>query len=342
MQQDAYRKANLISYRDNRDGTITDLRTGLIWQKEMGEKMTLEEAQKKLYELNKGKYSDWRIPSIKELFSLVNYSGQVFGDKVIALFIDTVFFDQPKGDIKLGEREIDAQTWSVTDYNGFTMGHDQSRFGVNFLDGRLKAYPVFNPHTHQPNKLYFRFVRGNPDYGLNKFKDNGDSTITDLATGLIWQKFDSKKGMDWSSAFHYANDLKVGGYDDWRLPTVKELQSIVDYTISNWGTATPAIDSIFQITSIQDPDQKLNYPFFWSSTTLLDGPSAGNFAAYVCFGRATAKMNGRIVDAHGAGAVRSDPKSTNGEKYPKFFGPQGDIQSVYNFVRCVRSQYAIE
>ena len=48
-------------------------------------------------------------------------------------------------------------------------------------------------------------------------------------------------------------------------------------------------------------------------------------------------MNNELLDVHGAGAQRGDPKSGNREDYPQFFGPQGDVRYVYNFVRCVRT-----
>ena len=52
--------------------------------------------------------------------------------------------------------------------------------------------------------MYVRYVRGNPAYGKNDFHDNGDGTITDRATGLMWQKADSGKGMNWEPALAYA------------------------------------------------------------------------------------------------------------------------------------------
>ena len=63
---------------------------------------------------------------------------------------------------------------------------------------------------------------------LPRYQDNGDGTITDKATGLTWMKADSGKGMDWPTALEYAEDLKLAGHADWRLPNAKELQSIID------------------------------------------------------------------------------------------------------------------
>ena len=56
----------------------------------------------------------------------------------------------------------------------------------------------------------------------------------------------------------------------------------------------------------------------------------------VAFGEALGKMNGNILDVHGAGALRSDPKSGDTDDYPQYRGPQGDIVYVYNFCLLVR------
>lgn len=336
--QDAHFVGNEPAYRDNKDGTITDLVTGLVWQQDMGPKMTSAEAQAKLDQLNKGTNNDWRIPAIKELFSLVLYTGRAFGEKSVDPFIDTRYFFQPIGDLAAGEREIDAQTWSTTMSNGIIMGRDaESRFGMNFVDGRLKSYPLMGRRAGAENKMYYRFVRGNTEYGRNKFHDNNDGTVSDKATALMWQKADDDVALDWKSALEYAASSELAGYSDWRLPSIKELQSIVDYNRGPAATNSPAIDPVFSCTVIKNPDGKLNYPFYWSATTLLDGPKPGNQAAYVCFGIATAQLNNTIVDAHGAGAVRSDPKSGKASEYPKYFGPQGDMLVVYNHVRLVRA-----
>ncbi|UOD33949.1 hypothetical protein DSN97_07170 [Deferribacteraceae bacterium V6Fe1] len=47
-------------------------------------------------------------------------------------------------------------------------------------------------------------------------------------------------------------------------------------------------------------------------------------------------MRNRIMDVHGAGSQRSDPKSGRASDYPQYFGPQGDLRYVFNYVRCVR------
>lgn len=334
--QDAQYTINPPSYKDNGDGTVTDLVTGLMWQKDMDEKITYDEAASKAKKLTLGGHNDWRVPTIKELYSLIIFTGEV---KKHALFIDTRYFNQPFGDTSKGEREIDAQTWSSTEYVGKTMNNAATVFGVNFIDGRIKGYPKYDPRMQGAKKMYFRMVRGNTEYGKNNFVDNGNGTITDFATGLMWQKADDGKTRDWKSALTYAENLSLAGYDDWRLPNTKELQSIVDYTRSPKTSDSPAIDLKFYTTSIIDPNGNKNFPFFWTSTTHLDGRNPASVAAYIAFGEAQGKMNGMVIDVHGAGAQRSDAKTGNPADLPQYAGPQGDVRYVFNFVRCVRNIY---
>ena len=330
--QDASYDTNNPSYTDNYDGTITDNITGLVWQKDMGQKMTLLEAMQKVNSINLKGHKDWRIPNIKELYSLIQFSGKVKGQKAITPFIDTKYFNQPLGDTSKGEREIDAQTWSSTQYVGKTMRNDDTIFGVNFVDGRIKGYPKYNPRTKKANKMYFRFVRGNKSYGKNNFIDNNNGTVSDISTGLMWQKVDSKKGMNWKDSLEYAKNLNIGGHSDWRLPNAKELQSIVDYSRSPETTNTAAIDSIFKTSTITNEGGEKDYPYYWTSTTHLDGIVPERGAVYISFGKALGKMHGRIMDVHGAGSQRSDPKI--GEAMSR--GPQGDMIRVKNYVRVVR------
>ncbi|BDD11850.1 hypothetical protein FUAX_42820 (plasmid) [Fulvitalea axinellae] len=336
--QDANYNGHSPSYTDNGDGTVTDNVTGLMWAKDMGNKLTYQEAFQKAKKSKLAGYSDWRVPTIKELYSLILFTGKVKGQHAVDFFIDTKYFNQPLGDTKKGEREIDAQTWSSTEYVGKTMRNDETVFGVNFVDGRIKGYPKYNPRTRDENKMYFRLVRGNPDYGKNRFVDNGDGTVSDLATGLMWQKADDGLARNWEESLDYAENLELANHKDWRLPNAKELQSIVDYNRSPKTEKSPAIDPIFGTTEMTDPEGNTGqYPYFWTSTTHLDGKNPNESAVYIAFGESQGKMRGRLMDVHGAGSQRSDPKSGNKSSYPQFFGPQGDVRYVYNFVRAVRN-----
>ena len=329
--QDANYQNQQPSYTDNKDGTIIDNVTGLMWQQSLTEKLTYADALKKVEEFNLAGHGDWRIPTIKELYSLIQFSGSVKGAKAINPFIDTNYFPQPLGDETQGEREIDAQVWSSTEYVGKTMANDDTIFGVNFVDGRIKGYPKFDPRTHDAHKMYFRFVRNNEAYGENNFVDNKNETVTDAATGLTWQKSDGKKGLIWQDALQYCETLNLGGHDDWRLPNAKELQSIVDYTRSPETSNSAAINPVFNISTITNEAGETDYPYFWTSTTHLDGPTPEGSAAYFAFGKALGKMRDTVMDVHGAGAQRSDPKT--GQAMSR--GPQGDMIRVENYVRCV-------
>ena len=184
--------------------------------------------------------------------------------------------------------------------------------------------------------------------------DNDNGTITDKATGLMWMKIDSgqlkagnnKDGkLNWQAALKWAEDLSYAGYSDWRLPNAKELQGIVDYSRSPETTNSAAIDPIFQTTSLVSEDGRQDYPFYWTGTTHASVRRAST-AAYVAFGRSTGWMQDRrsgqykLMDVHGAGSQRSDPKSGDPSRFPRGRGPQGDVIRINNFVRCVRAGVA--
>ncbi len=353
--QDAQYAGRTPAYKDNGDGTVSDLVTGLMWQKDPGEKMTLSDALAGASKCRLGGHRDWRLPTIKELFSLILFSGtdpDPQGSRTSGMkpFIDTKFFKFRYGDEQKGERIIDSQYATCTKYVSTTMRNNETMFGVNFADGRIKGYPVKDMRRSGGKRYYVLYVRGNPDYGKNDFHDNGDGTVTDRATGLMWMKEDSghlkagkKKdgGLNWEEALKWAESLELAGHSDWRLPDPKELQSIVDYTRSPRATQSAAIDPVFKVTAIKNSAGKKDYPFYWTGTTHAQ-QGRGRSAVYVAFGEASGWMQDRrsgnytLLDVHGAGAQRSDPKTGDPSRYPHGRGPQGDVIRIYNHVRCVR------
>ncbi|RWX43989.1 hypothetical protein H206_02652, partial [Candidatus Electrothrix aarhusensis] len=97
------------------------------------------------------------------------------------------------------------------------------------------------------------------------------------------------------------------------------------------------IDPLFSTTEITDPDGNAQYPYFWTGTNHQDGVNHYDGAVYIAFGEAQGMMNNMLLDVHGAGAQRSDPKGGDPDDYPQYFGPQGDLCYVFNYVRCVRT-----
>ena len=332
-QDGSYESAQL-SYVDNGDGTITDLNTGLMWMQDAGEKMTYTEALSYAEDFTFSDYADWRLPTIKELYSLMDFSG--IDDAVTRTepFIDTDYFYFEYGDPSIGEREIDSQWVTSSIYESTVMNNQQCFFGVNFADGRIKCYPT--GQTGGAEKTYFlRMVRGEEGYGENGFVDNGNGTVTDLSVGLTWQQSDSGEGMEWAEAINYCENLSLAGEEDWRLPNAKELQYIVDYNRSPDTTQSAAINALFDTTIITDELGQTDYGYYWSSTT-HETDQGGQNAVYLSFGEAIGQMNRAWMDVHGAGAQRSDPKSSDGySEFPYSHGPQGDSIRIYNYVRCV-------
>ena len=101
---------------------------------------------------------------------------------------------------------------------------------------------------------------------------------------------------------------------------------------------------MFEVTAIIDEGGGTNYPAYWSSTTHVNmSSSPGAWAAYIAFGEALGWMQPPfggepvLMDVHGAGAQRSDPKAGDPLDWPYGNGPQGDVVRIDNYVRLVRT-----
>jgi hypothetical protein len=334
-----------FQFVDNGDGTISDKNTGLTWlQQPSQDRYSWRNALDYCDNLDFAGHDDWRLPSLKELISIEDFSDGW-------PYLDRDVFDL--GDGEVGKH---MQYWSSNYYYaGTTHGGMETAFGLNFGTGHIKGYPAADemPEGEQPPapsggpegtsmtsvsekalaqgknppapgmsgsplKKYAWAVRGR-EYGKNSFINNGDGTVSDLATGMMWMKQDSAKGLDWENALAYAENLEYAGYDDWKLPNIKELQSIVDYS-----GVYPAINPTFFETTDKDA-------YFWTSTSAYFAKVSNErqkkyWAWYVAFGYA---VDSEGNDLHGAGATRYDTKYEG--------GPTGeDAERVYNFARAVR------
>ncbi len=90
------------------------------------------------------------------------------------------------------------------------------------------------------------------------YTDHHDGTVTDNTTGLMWQQVGSNY-RNWEGALSYCQDLVLAGNTDWRLPNIKELESIVDD--SRYG---PAIDPVAFPGTLSSG--------YWSATTYAGYP----------------------------------------------------------------------
>lgn len=345
--QNAQHPRLAASYSDNGDGTVLDRNTGLLWQKTpQDDRMQYADGLTYCSALDLAG-RDWRVPSIKELYSLADFRGELLKPEEgePRPYIDTTVFDFEYPD---GPMIFAGQYWSSTLYiKGPVMnGLNQGAFGFNFADGHIKSYGTGldfytgaqaassglanGPEDGKAPGNYVRCVSGETGvYGVNAFSDNGDGTVSDAATGRMWQQSDDGIRREWAGALAYCEALELGGHNDWYLPNSKELQSIVDYR----RTGFPAIDSkVFSITS---DSETLD---FWTSTTFGDWK---NYANVIAFGKALSKAGDQteFTDWHGAGAQRSSIKTVVGQDMTQDTTCSVnacDYNRSDNLVRCVR------
>jgi hypothetical protein len=235
--EDADFTINPPSYSDNGDGTITDNITGLMWQKTDGGEMTFENASAYSKTFNPGGYNDWRLPISPELFSINNYDN-------VNPALNTAYFTKTQ-----------AEYWWTSD----PRADDISKVWVVNAGGGIGAHPKTETLSAGGTKrFHVRCVRNPQSVAIiaEHYKDNGNGTITDNCTGLIWQKIQSANLMTWEEALTYASDLTLAGKSDWRLPNIKELQSINDVKLYK-----PSFNKNF-FSNISSGN-------YWSSTTLM-------------------------------------------------------------------------
>ena len=167
-------------------------------------------------ELYGGK-SDWRLPTVKELTYIVNYGIPYPGPT-----INPDFFPNTQ----------QSFYWSSISHANYKI----YAWGVPF-DYGYDGYYNFN----KDHNYYVRAVRGGqPGPLYTEYSDNGDGTVTDKFTDLMWQQAGSSSNLTWEQSLAYCENLNLGGYTDWRLPTIKELRSLVDFS-----RYSPSINTTF-------------------------------------------------------------------------------------------------
>lgn len=237
--EDSDYSINPLSYAKNNDGTVTDNVTGLMWQQLDGGEMTIENALIYADTLTLAGFSDWRLPTPLEAYTIINQNNNnpaIDRDH----FIST-----------------NAQYW----WTSTAQHNDANKIWVTNAGGgignHLKSETI---SAGGVKKYHVRVVRDrNPPVTLTKRYSSFGNSIIDQFTGLMWYKSPFASKVTWESAIQNAEDFSNEGYTDWRLPNIKEIQSLTDYSRSN-----PSCDLIFS---------ELIVDKYWSSTSLSNQSS---------------------------------------------------------------------
>ena len=226
------------SFQDNGDGTVSDKITGLMWQKTDGGEISFDNAASYCKSLTLGGHIDWRLPVSAELFDINNF------DQVNPA-LNTLYFTKTLADY-----------WWTSDLRA----DEANDVWVVNAGGGIGAHPKSETISAGGTKrFHVRAVRTPVATTIPSihFKDNGDGTVTDNYTGLTWQKMSSSTLLSWEEALNYALGLSLSGMTDWRVPNIKELQSLNDEKLIR-----PSFNKSYFPTLISGN--------FWSSTSQVN------------------------------------------------------------------------
>ncbi|MFN5334246.1 MAG: DUF1566 domain-containing protein, partial [Bacteroidota bacterium] len=263
----------------NNNGTVIDQVTGLMWQQTDGGEMTIENAIQYCDTLTLGGFSDWRLPNAHEAFSILNHQ-----------------YANPALDITIFTKTTAEYWWTSN-----RQANDISKVWATNAGGGIGNHPKTETLSAGGTKrFHVRAVRETnvPQIIPNHFSDNGNGTITDNLTDLIWQKIPFSDSLTWEQALIYADTLTAGGYDDWRLPNIKELRSINDESLIN-----PSLNKIY--FSISDARK------YWSSTTLPNQTTKAWYL-YTQFGITTYDVK---TNKHNSICVRGNQLTTGTDDF---------------------------
>ncbi len=191
---------------DNGDGTVTDTETGLMWAvKDNRSDINWKVAKYYCENIRLGGFTDWRMPTKDELASL--YDKSLSGHQVSCSTSST-----PKTPYQI---QLSCYYVWASDIWGTSAAH------FNLESGGWDWLP----------QSYSNLTRALPVRSLKeqrRFISNGDGTVTDTTTGLMWAAKDNGSDINWSDAKGYCENYRGGGYTDWRMPTLDELETLYD------------------------------------------------------------------------------------------------------------------
>ncbi|MCX6953984.1 MAG: DUF1566 domain-containing protein, partial [Verrucomicrobia bacterium] len=274
--EDADYTINPPSYTDNGNGTITDNVTGLTWQKVDNGESTWENALARAAGITTGGFTDWRLPTPTELFSIMNHNN---GNPAA---LNTAFFPSNAAGA--------AEYWWTSDI----YGADATKVWCVNAGGGLGPKPKSETIGAGGTLRYHtRYVRGAKPSNGHNYVNHLDGTVTDLDTGLMWTQVPAS-ARSWSAALTYAESLTLAGYTDWRLPNIKELQTLVDVTLA---TATTQNGAQAPVNRVLFPSATTQATAYWSSTVLRPGGNNAPTQAWLVeFG-----VNNSVPAANGPG-----------------------------------------
>lgn len=191
--------------------TVVDLITGLEWQRNATDQiddideMDWEDAKRYCGVLTLNGHSDWRLPTIKELILLGDYTRQAPALNITAF---------PNVDYS------NEHYWSATFDPYLNQDLVELVRTWDAQHGEVVNHPVWRNN-------YVRCVRGgNSDF--SRFVDANDGTVKDVHYGLMWEKANfQNNGSSLEAAISYCGGLVLGGFNDWRVPRVKELVTLL-------------------------------------------------------------------------------------------------------------------
>ena len=308
-------------FADRGNGTVSDNLTGIMWSKDAGlmktrnpdndtdgtagdGAITWQHALDYIKRLNRENYlghTDWRLPNVNELESLMNVEhynpalpqrhpftnvrlDYYWSSTYSADYTDQAWLvGMAGGDVLRDEKANNYYVWPV---RAGECGFDNAIICLP-KTGQIYCYNTAGSYISCAGTGQDGDIQAGVAWPDPRFNDRGDGTVLDNLTGLVWAKNANipNGAVDWQVALYYVADMNAGkhlnfGHTDWRLPNRRELRSLPDY-----GTYDPALPWGHPFTNVHSC-------IYWSSTTyseimyaagtvgMYDGSSGGWYKVF--------------------------------------------------------------